>query len=154
MLRSLTIAICTILCVSGADAKSRHHHRHHPAHHDYRIRIADLVAPLAAKVQEIQSACGSKLISGYRPGARIAGTNHLSLHSTWPAKAADMSQHATCIYAHLTNWQGGYSIDYGRVRHVHISYSPPGSGQLAGHEWHARFAHGGGHRHRHRYAEV
>lgn len=99
-----------------------------------------LVAPLAAKVAEIQSACGSKLISGVRH-TYIRGTRRISLHAS--GKAADMQGNPSCIYQHLSGWPGGYSTDYGRVRHVHISYDEAG-----GREWGYRFAHGGGHKHR------
>jgi hypothetical protein len=122
------------------------------------LSVSSLVSALQSKVSEIISACGARLVSSYRPGAHVAGTSHASLHSTYPARAADLSGNPSCIYSHLHGWQGGYSTDYGRVRHVHISYSPPGSGYLAGREWHARFAHfGGGYhrytrRHHHRYA--
>jgi hypothetical protein len=70
-----------------------------------------------------------------------------------------LSGNPSCIYSHLQGWAGGYSTDYGHVRHVHVSYSPPGSGYLAGREWHARFAHYSGghhgyaHRHHRRYAQ-
>jgi len=115
--------------------------------------VSDLVSALRSKVSEIMSACGSHLISGYRPGARVAGTGHASLHSVYPARAADLQGNPSCIYSRLQGWAGGYSTDYGRVRHVHLSYSPPGSGYLAGREWHARFAHYGGGYH-HRYGRV
>lgn len=134
---------------SAAHVRSGHaqRHGHGPA-------LSDLTPALAKKVSEIMSACSTRLISGYRPGARVAGSGHPSLHSVYPSRAADVAGNPHCIYAHLQGWQGGYSIDYGSVRHVHLSYSPPGSGYLAGREWHARFAHfGGGHhltRHRHR----
>jgi hypothetical protein len=133
----------------------------HAARHErfgrarHGVSVSDLAGTLQSKVSEIMSACGARLVSGYRPGARVLGSGHPSLHSVYPARAADMSGNPGCIYAHLQGWQGGYSIDYGRVRHVHISYSPPGTGYLAGKEWHARFAHySGGHnryarRHRH-----
>jgi hypothetical protein len=119
---------------------------------------SDLISTLQSKVTEIISACGSKLISGYRPGARVAGSGHPSLHSVYPARAADMAGNPSCIYSHLQGWAGGYSTDYGHVHHVHLSYSPPGTGYLAGREWHARFVHytGGYHRRysgrHHRYA--
>lgn len=119
-----------------------------PSHQRYMPALNNLAIELASKVAEITSACGSKLISDYRPGARVRGSGHPSLHSVYPARAADLKGNPSCIYAHLRSWQGGYSIDYGRVRHVHISYSPPGSGPLAGREWGRRFAHyGGGHHH-------
>ncbi len=136
-------------------------------HHDWRHRntlqhpfskkhatssLASLITPLADKVREIENACGSKVVSGYRPGARVAGSGHPSLHSLWPSRAADLAGNPTCIYAHLTSWAGGYSTDYGNVRHVHMSYSPPGSGALAGREWHARFQHYSGGHHTRRYA--
>jgi hypothetical protein len=127
--------------------RSSHVHRHGRAH-GYGLALSDLTPTLAKKVSEIMSACGSKLISGYRPGARVAGSGHPSLHSLYPSRAADVSGNPHCIYAHLEGWAGGYSTDYGRVRHVHISYSPPGSGYLSGREWHARFVHFGGGHHR------
>jgi len=116
--------------------------------HGHGLALSDLTPTLSKKVSEIMSACGARLISGYRPGARIAGSGHPSLHSVYPSRAADLAGNPHCIYAHLQGWPGGYSSDYGRVRHVHISYSPPGSGYLAGREWHARFAHYGGGDHR------
>jgi hypothetical protein len=119
-----------------------------PHRHGHGLALSDLTPTLEKKVSEIMSACGARLISGYRPGARVAGSGHPSLHSVYPSRAADVAGNPHCIYAHLQGWPGGYSIDYGSVRHVHISYSPPGSGFLAGREWHARFAHYGGGHHR------
>ena len=71
----------------------------------------------------------------------------MSLHAS--GRAVDMKGNPSCIYAHLHGWPGGYSIDYGRVHHVHIS--------LGGREDGLRFAHGGhrrhyAHRRHHRYA--
>jgi hypothetical protein len=102
-----------------------------------------LVAPLAAKVSEIVSTCGSTVISSVRH-TLIAGTRILSLHAS--GKAADLQGNPSCMYAALHGWPGGYSIDYASVRHIHISYDPEG-----GREMGARFVHGG-HHHRHRYA--
>ena len=103
--------------------------------------VNGLVSPLASKVAEIQSACGSKLISGVRH-TKIRGTNTTSLHSY--GRAADMQGNPSCIWAHLKNWEGGASNDYSRVNHYHISYG--------GFEHGKRFAHGGYGR-RSRYAK-
>ena len=100
-----------------------------------------VVAPLAAKVAEIQSSCGSRVISAVRH-SYIAGTRRISLHAS--GKAVDMAGNPSCIYSHLAGWSGGYSTDYGRVAHVHISYDATG-----GREMGIRFAHGGGRNHRH-----
>ncbi len=99
----------------------------------YRLSLDGLPYQLAAKVQEIEQACGSRVISAYRPGARVRGSGRLSLHGFH--EAADMQGNPSCIYARLQGWPGGYSTDYGRVRHVHISYS------ASGREMGARFAH-------------
>jgi hypothetical protein len=98
--------------------------------------IAGVSAPLAAKAREIASACGASVISGHRR-TRVAGTGRMSLHAS--GRAVDMRGNPSCIYAHLRGWPGGYSTDYGRVKHVHIS--------LGGSEDGLRFAHGGHHRH-------
>ena len=90
------------------------------------------VAPeMAAKAREIVSACGSRVISGVRH-TRVAGTRRMSLHAS--GRAVDMAGNPGCIYARLRGWPGGYSTDYARVRHVHIS--GPG-----GREDGLRFAH-------------
>ncbi|MFO1114094.1 MAG: hypothetical protein U1E28_00295 [Beijerinckiaceae bacterium] len=101
------------------------------------VSLSGVSGALAAKAQEISSACGSTVISGYRH-TRVAGTRHMSLHAS--GRAVDMRGNPSCIYAHLQGWAGGYSTDYGRVQHVHIS--------LGGREDGLRFAHRGGH-HRH-----
>lgn len=148
-------------------AARRHHARDHHRrsvrryawHHRHMVRgaqrsrssavvTAGMPAPLASKVAELRSACGSRLISGFRPGAHVAGSGRLSNHAR--GTAADVQGNPHCIYAHLHGWPGGYSTDYGRVNHVHISYDH-------GHEWGARFVHGGGHSHyayRHRSRHV
>ncbi len=111
-----------------------------------RLSLDGLPYQLTAKIQELESVCGSRVISAYRPGARVRGSGRLSLHGFH--EAADLAGNPGCIYAHLQGWPGGYSTDYGRVRHVHISYSPS-----SGREMGARFAHYSGHRHHHvRYA--
>ena len=96
-------------------------------------RLAGVHAPLAAKAREIESACGSRVISGVRH-TRIAGSHRWSLHAS--GRAVDMQGNPGCIYAHLRGWSGGYSTDYGRVRHVHVSFG--------GREDGIRFAHRGG----------
>lgn len=102
--------------------------------------LAGVYAPLAAKAREIESACGSVVISGRRH-TRVAGSRRWSLHAS--GHAVDMRGNPGCIYAHLRGFGGGYSTDYGRVRHVHIS--------LGGREDGLRFAHHHVRRH-HRYA--
>jgi hypothetical protein len=108
--------------------------------------MAGVVPALAAKVAQIQSACpGAHVISAVRH-TRIRGSGRMSLHAT--GEAVDMRGNPSCVYAQLRDWPGGYSTDYGRVQHIHISLAA--NGREAG----LRFAHGGGGRaHRHRYAK-
>lgn len=98
--------------------------------------LAGVSAPLAAKAREISVACGSLVISGVRSSARVAGSHRMSLHAS--GRAVDMRGNPGCIYAHLRGWRGGYSTDYGRVRHVHVS--------LGGREDGLRFVHRSGRR--------
>lgn len=101
-----------------------------------------IVPGLASKVAQIQASCpGANVISTVRH-TRIAGTRRLSLHAT--GEAVDMRGNPSCIYSQLRDWPGGYSTDYGRARHVHISLSS------SGREMGLRFAHGGHKSHRHR----
>ncbi|HEY4774287.1 MAG TPA: hypothetical protein VIH40_05650, partial [Xanthobacteraceae bacterium] len=113
------------------------------------ISVAGLPAPLVAKVREITNACGSRVVSTWRRGARVWGGS-VSNHARW--RAADLVGNPRCIYPLLANWPGGYSTDYHDVRcrtargwvrcpHVHLSWNPGGM------EWGKRFAHRGGRKH-------
>ena len=134
--------LCVSLSTSNAQARPRYH-----AAPSTLQRGGAIVSALAAKVREISSSCGSSVVSGVRH-THIANTRAMSLHAT--GQAVDMRGNPRCIYQHLSGWPGGYSTDYGRMQHVHISYS------AGGREWGIRFAHGGhhwfayAHQHRHR----
>lgn len=105
------------------------------------LSMAGVVPALAAKVAQIQSTCpGAHVISAVRH-TRIRGSRHMSLHAT--GEAVDMRGNPSCVYAQLRDWQGGYSTDYGRAQHVHISLAA--NGREAG----LRFRYGGGKSHRH-----
>lgn len=107
-------------------------------HIEKNAKVKTLTPVLAGKVREILDACpGARLTSAHRPGARVRGSGRLSLHSHYPAKAADMAGNPACIVRHLAKWPGGLSTDYAAVRHYHISYAPKSR------EWGARFAHYG-----------
>lgn len=107
------------------------------------LSVRGIVPALAAKAEQISAACpGAHVISAVRH-TRIRGTRRMSLHAT--GEAVDMRGNPSCIYAQLRGWPGGYSIDYGRAKHVHISLSS------SGREMGLRFAHGGGRgKHHHR----
>lgn len=125
------------------------------AHVARSAKLKDLTPKLAVKVAEILQTCpGARMSSGYRRGARVAGSGKPSLHSHYPSKAADLAGNPSCILKHLAGWPGGRSTDYGAVRHYHISYAP------GSREWGARFAHRSGRtyaryaRHHRRYAAI
>ena len=107
------------------------------------VSISGIVPALAAKAAAISAACpGAHVISAVRH-TRIRGTRRMSLHAS--GEAVDMRGNPSCIYAQLRDWPGGYSTDYGRAQHVHISLSS------SGREMGLRFAHGGGRgKHHHR----
>lgn len=105
------------------------------------VGLAGIVGPLADKIRSIAASCpGTSVVSAMRH-SYVAGTRRISLHAS--GRAVDVSGRYGCIYGQLANWPGGYSIDAGRMRHIHISYDPRGR------EWGARFAHGGGGHRRH-----
>lgn len=115
------------------------------------VELVGVVPRLYHKAMEIHRACGSRVYGGIRSHSYyVRGTRRMSLHKI--GRAVDASGNPSCIYAHLRNWPGGVSVDYGRVRHVHFSYDPHGR------EWGSRFHHGGRHyakrhkRHRRKYA--
>jgi hypothetical protein len=121
----------------GTKVAARHWHRNRG---EYQVAsLGGITSNLAAKAAEICSACSSKVISAFRPHARVAGSGRPSLHAS--GHAVDITGNPACIYAHLHGWRGGYSTDYGAVHHVHIS--------LGGREDGIRFVHGG---HASRYA--
>lgn len=100
---------------------------------------ACLPASIKAALARAHAACGIRVISTLRPGARIAGTNHISMHAS--CRAADFtSANYACVYRVLAGWPGKLSIDAARMRHVHID-----DGRYA------RFVHGGHHRYAKRH---
>ena len=124
--------------VAGAVIDDRYPHLREPeAHATARAwkgssPLSGIVPPLAAKARAIVAACGARVVSGIRH-SYVNGTRRISLHAS--GRAVDISGNPKCIYRALARWPGGYSTDYARVRHVHISYAPRGR------EWGARFAH-------------
>jgi hypothetical protein len=134
MLRITSIVLACLFFTSGAEA--RWHYRYHAR----AVESGAIVASLAAIAQDIASGCGSTIISGVRH-TYVAGTNRISCHAS--GQAVDMSGNPSCIYQKLQNWPGGYSTDYGRMGHVHISSCMA--------EWGAHFQHGGGYHWRRHY---
>lgn len=98
--------------------------------------------PVALKnvLQQVQSACNSKVISACRPGARVRGSGRPSLHASCQAADVTMPNYG-CAYQILARTPCGYSTDPGRVHHVHISCSP------GTREYGHKFAHWSPHRH-------
>ncbi len=172
ILRSASLALCLLALPALAEARPARHHnshsqawrhhlgRHHAGHHALRRRyvlhrhrylrtehgnnrIGGLPGPLAAIIGRIGRACpGFHVISGYRRGARGAGSGRQSLHAI--GRAADISGGSyRCAYGVLAGFPGGVSKDGPSMGHIHVSYDP------GGREWGMRFAHGGS---RHRYA--
>jgi len=115
-----------------------HRRRYHPSSD---FAAATVRGQLATKAQEIVANCGSTVISGWRPGARVAGSGRVSLHAS--GRAIDLKGNPRCIYLHLQGWPGGYSVDYRAMQHVHVS--------LGGIEDGLRFVHNGSHHRHHRY---
>jgi len=86
-------------------------------------------ASLSGIVAQLKSQCGAKVISGYR-ATRIYGGS-LSCHAM--GQAVDMTGNYACMYRVLRSWPGGYTLDSGRCKHIHISSCKR--------EWGLRFNH-------------
>lgn len=96
--------------------------------------LAGFPMPLQKMVATLQSECGARITSAYRPGARVAGSGRPSLHAS--KKAVDLqARNPSCLYATLkkVRYAGGYSTDYRAVNHLHMSWG--------GREHGSRFAH-------------
>ncbi len=126
--------------------RSRHVHIRHrhvvksivplPRRRPAGVSLIGVVPKLAAKITEIVTTCGSEVVSTVRH-TYVTGTHHISQHAN--GTAVDITRNPRCIYSMLRGWPGGYSTDYRRVRHVHIS--------IGGREAGVRFVHGGHRRH-------
>jgi len=159
---AIFVATGLVLLASTASAYNKHRHHAHTKHLQTKHYVGHRAAPakryanhhlrrtakygtsplgclpaeLRTKVVELVEVCGSHIIRTYTPGAVIFGTNYPSEHAH--CRAADLDGNPGCIYAHLRGFRGGYSTDYARMAHVHISWHPGGIEQGA------RFVHGGG----------
>jgi hypothetical protein len=72
--------------------------------HAEQFSLDDFPAPLVKKVVEIKKACGSQIVSAYRPGA-VTPYGNASEHAF--RRAVDLSGNPKCIYEHLQGWEGG-----------------------------------------------
>ena len=113
----------------------RHYARRYSPTHE-TAHAGNVVATLDAKTHELAEACHARVISGFRPGARVAGTNRISQHAYNHAR--DLTGDYACIYRHLTAWPGGYSTDPSAVGHIHISLGGPEDGKHFQHGGHSR----------------
>lgn len=107
------------------DASRREPHEPQPLIQPMRITPRHRLLPgfptaLAAKVRELETACGAWVTSGHRPGARVVGSGGLSKHHF--RLAVDMRGPFACMYPHLANWRGGVNVDASRLRRPHIHF--------------------------------
>lgn len=84
-----------------------------------RAPLGCLPASIRQALERADKSCGIKVISTYRPRARINGSGRVSRHAS--CQAADFTTtNPGCVYRVLRGWQGTMSRDYARVRHVHL----------------------------------
>ena len=96
------------------------------------ISTSCMPAALKAALARIKSACGRvQVISGHRPGARVAGSGRPSYHAS--CRAVDFHAPRACALRVLAGWNGGLGTYSGRMTHIHLDTGPQ-----------VRFAHGGG----------
>lgn len=87
-----------------------------------------LPGTLKNALASIESRFGTiRVISTFRPGARIAGTSHMSLHAT--CRAVDFHPPAGKydeVLAYLrANWKGGIGTYSGQAHHLHVDVGHP-----------------------------
>lgn len=113
MLRTLLCAavFACAMANSAADAKPSH------------APTGCLPPPVRAALVRVAKVCpGYRLLSTYRPSARVAGSRKPSLHAS--CRAADFRvKDYGCAYRVLGSWRLGINRDARVVRHVHISDS-------------------------------
>lgn len=91
---------------------------------------------IASFLQNVASQCGAvRVISTFRRGAVVAGTNRSSCHAAGQAVDYQISN-PSCALRVAQGVRLGHSIDYAHVNHFHVSNCAREMG--------ARFAHGGG----------
>ncbi len=93
---------------------------------------ACLPAMVKAALAKADAACGIKVISTFRPGARIATTGQVSKHAS--CRGADFTtKNVECVRSALHDYRGTMSTDYYSVSPNHFHIDDGG---------YLRFAHG------------
>ena len=87
-----------------------------------------LPVSLKNALASIESRFGTvRVISTYRPGARIAGTHHMSLHAT--CRAVDFhppaGKYGEVLAYVRANWKGGIGTYSGQMHHLHLDIGHP-----------------------------
>lgn len=88
------------------------------------VSTAGLPDPLKAILAKVQDSCaGFRVISGFRPGARVRGSGRPSLHGFHQAADFVVANYS-CAFTvfRREKFAGGYSIDPGVVHHIHSSW--------------------------------
>ncbi len=85
-----------------------------------------LTAPMLALLDRIESKFGPvNVISGYRPGARIAGTGRISRHASGNAVDIDAGSRKGAIVRWLiANHHNGGTMTYSDMSHIHVDIGP------------------------------
>jgi Peptidase M15 len=85
-----------------------------------------LTAPMLALLDRIESRFGPvNVISGYRPGARIAGTGRISRHASGNAVDIDAGSRKGAIVRWLiANHHNGGTMTYSDMSHIHVDIGP------------------------------
>ena len=85
-----------------------------------------LTPPMLALLDRIESTFGPvDVISGYRPGARIAGSGRISRHASGNAVDIDAGSRKGAIVKWLiANHHNGGTMTYADMSHIHVDIGP------------------------------
>jgi Peptidase M15 len=85
-----------------------------------------LTPPMLALLDRIEATFGPvDVISGYRPGARIAGTGRISRHASGNAVDIDAGTRKGAIVKWLiANHHNGGTMTYADMSHIHVDIGP------------------------------
>jgi hypothetical protein len=161
-LLTATCAIALGIFATAAQARTHHHgSKHRYAGGGASTSRGCLTASTQALLNRIEARFGRvQIVSTCRPGARIAGTNHMSKHASGQAVDfnAPPGKKGAIVQWLIANHKSGGTMTYAGMNHIHVDvgyhFVSLGAGGRGGYRSHGRRVYVASSERRRRYASA
>jgi hypothetical protein len=115
----ITVAVLAASSLTIGAAEARSSHRSHGGASTSRACLTSAARAILSRIE--QKFGRMEIVSTCRPGARIAGTNHISRHASGNAIDFNAGRRKGAVVRWLiANHRGGGTMTYSDMNHIHV----------------------------------